>query len=110
MNGETYIIVDCSTKKYPTKLKDYFEMHHFKSAPKPASLILLSSGLLNMSQIAGAAPFPFPNPWGGGLMGVAYIFPPDLVGESPNVVMMEWYMCCSVVRVHRIGCFDMLTI
>ena len=54
-----------STKQYPTRMKDSFEMQHLKAAPKPASLILLSSGVLTIAQISGDAPFPCHNPWGG---------------------------------------------
>ena len=91
--GENCIIVELSTKQYPTRLNDSFEMQNLKSASNPDYLRLFSSGVLTMTQIVGAAPFPCPNPWGGGggggVMGMAHIFPPELVGESPNAVLTD---------------------
>ena len=58
--GETSIIVEFSTKHYPTRLKDSFEIQHLKAVPKPASLILLSNKLLTMDQIEWGAPFHCP--------------------------------------------------
>ena len=56
--GYTCAIVGLLTKQYPVSLLVSPEMDHFKATPCPASLIQLSRGVLNMSHMVGAAPFP----------------------------------------------------
>ena len=74
--GDTCMIVESSTKKYPTRWKEYCEILHLNTASCPASLRQLRRGELKMSHISGAEPFPWPKPCGGGLSGIYHISPP----------------------------------
>ena len=48
-------------KNYPTSMKLSSEMKHFKAAPNTVFLRLFSSGVINIDQMKGGAPFPFPS-------------------------------------------------
>ena len=56
-------------KQYPTILVLSPEIQHLKATPCPDSFSQLSSGVINISHMAGAALFPLPSPWGGGGVG-----------------------------------------
>eukprot|EP00957_Ditylum_brightwellii_P177491 13518754-Ditylum_brightwellii.AAC.1 len=56
------MIVESSTKQYPTILNSFFDMTHLKTTPYPLFLKTFRRGELTRAQVAGAAPFPCPRP------------------------------------------------
>ena len=74
--GETWIIVEISTKQKPTSLKLSFEMQHLDTAPKPASLRLFNRGVLSIAHIAGVDSFLWSSPRGDGLIDRSHMSPP----------------------------------
>ena len=60
------MMIESSTKQYPTNLRESWEIQHLKTPPLTASRRQLSRVVLNIAHISGAAPFPCTRPWGGG--------------------------------------------
>ena len=69
-DGGTCMIVESSTKHYPTILDVSPDIHHLKDAPWNSSLRKFSIGVISISQLVRNAPFIFPNPCGGVLGGM----------------------------------------
>ena len=73
------MMVESSTKQYPTSLGESWEMQHFKTAPCPEYQRQFSRGVLTIYHIAEAAPFPCTRPWGGVFRGIYHVSPQYVV-------------------------------
>ena len=71
--GATCMIVESSTKQYPTIWKESCDMLHLKTSPCPSSLRQFRRGDLTMEHIYGADPFTWTKPCGGGLSRISHI-------------------------------------
>ena len=69
--GVTCMIVESSTKRYPTIWKESLDILHLNTTPWPASRRQSRRGELKMDRIYGAAPLPLPKPYG---VGSSYLF------------------------------------
>ena len=74
--GATCMIMDSSTKQYPTRWKESREMLHLKATMWPASLRQFRKVELMVAHIYGSDPFPWSDPCGGGFIGIAHISHP----------------------------------
>ena len=77
--GDIWMVVELSTKKYPTNIIESWEIQYLKTSPWPESRRQLSRGVLTISHIYGAAQFPCPGTCVGGVMGRAHLSPTHVV-------------------------------
>ena len=61
-SGYTWMMLESSAKQYPTILRVSLESHNLKTDPNTAPRRQLSSGVLTMDQIYGAAQLYCPSP------------------------------------------------
>ena len=73
--GAIWMILESSTKQYPTSFRESWGVQHLKTAPCPASQRQSSRGVLKISHIAGASPFLCPRYCGEGLSGRVHLLP-----------------------------------
>ena len=73
------MMVESSTKQYPTSFNIYSDRQNLKAAPCPASLRRFSRDVLTTSHMSRTAPFTWPSPFERGFSGTAYFSPPYLV-------------------------------
>ena len=89
--GNVCIMIELSTKKYPTRFMESLKMQHLKTAPCPTSLRQYIRGVLMIFHFAGAAPFLFPSPFGVGLRVRDHLSPPYVLYEYPKAILTECY-------------------
>ena len=69
------MILESSTKQYPTSFRESWGMPNLKTALCLASQRQSSRGVLTISHKAGAYPLPCPRYFGGGLSGRFHLSP-----------------------------------
>ena len=97
------IRVQSDIKQYNTRCKCSLERWVSNVALNTYWLVILNNGLLTSDQIVGAAPLPFPSPWGGLLEGHIQSFSVYFPSDSMYEVLQEWTIFWSLVRVNFIS-------
>ena len=69
------MILESSTKQYPTSFSESWEIQHVNTSPCPESRRQSSGGLLTVAHIVGASPLPYPIYCRGGFSGRVHLLP-----------------------------------
>ena len=69
------MILESSTKQYPTNFKESWGVQNFKTSPCPASQSQSSIEVLTIYHIVGSSPLPCPRYCGRGLSGRVHLYP-----------------------------------
>ena len=97
------MIFELSMKQYPTSFIESWEINILKTAPFPKSCRQFSRGVLTISHISGAAPFPCPRPCGGGgFKGRSHLSPTKVVSDSLKDVPTKCSIFLRGFNVHMI--------
>ena len=88
-----------STYAYPTRCEDSFATGLIKCPPLSAARSISRRGVLMMTEVVGAAPFPWRTPW----YGMREPFVSVVILESPNVVLTWCFMFCMLLNMQCTG-------